>query len=338
MMKKQLSEFLEIEHLEPSPRLAGRLPVDLAWRYHALPVAEDGKQITVAMADPDDAEARQAISMALGRPVCIVRANGTMIDKLLVDLWPTVTESPLNFVAWMPTEPISSSLYPYAQNLASLMKAHLSTIEVSDTDRDYVELLKQSADQLQADLVLYQAPNISLPLRVVLGSIEGRLLNCLSQSQLIAYNPRWLLRRILLIVRNEVYDECAVNWTMKLAKPSGAVVTVLPITVPVPQMYASETRIQSSLSALLAADDPLGRKLRWIARRFVDREIQATLRLREETPYWQIRCETLEGNYDLLVIAAEEPDRLRRWMLGDLAGSLLSWADLPVLFAKPKMI
>jgi hypothetical protein len=42
----------------------------------------------------------------------------------------------------------------------------------------------------------------------------------------------------------------------------------------------------------------------------------------------------IEGNNDLIVIATEPTNRLRRWMVGELVNPLLSWADRPVLIAK----
>ena len=53
------------EGLAAKPLVARRLPAELARRFHALPIAEDNGRITVAMADPDDVVARQAIASAL---------------------------------------------------------------------------------------------------------------------------------------------------------------------------------------------------------------------------------------------------------------------------------
>ena len=46
--------YLTLDELTADRELARRLPPDLAWRYHALPLAEDNGRVTVAMADPDD--------------------------------------------------------------------------------------------------------------------------------------------------------------------------------------------------------------------------------------------------------------------------------------------
>ena len=70
------------------PRLVRRLPPALAFRFHALPLAEGKGYITVAMADPDDAEARAALAAALGMRLYVVKADPMVIDGLLSEVWP----------------------------------------------------------------------------------------------------------------------------------------------------------------------------------------------------------------------------------------------------------
>lgn len=59
--------YLARDQQATEPDLAQRLPPHVAMRYHALPLAEDNGRITVAMADPDDADAREAIVAARGQ-------------------------------------------------------------------------------------------------------------------------------------------------------------------------------------------------------------------------------------------------------------------------------
>jgi hypothetical protein len=75
--------------------------------------------------------------------------------------------------------------------------------------------------------------------------------------------------------------------------------------------------------------------MREIAQHLAEREIEGTLRLRQGPPEWQIRRELLQGDYDLIVVAAL-PQRRGLWRLeGDLADSLFLWTDRPVLIAVP---
>jgi nucleotide-binding universal stress UspA family protein len=172
-----------------------------------------------------------------------------------------------------------------------------------------------------------------------LGLVERLLLaldkrQVTSPSCLVAQRPRWPLQQILLVIQGGEADEAAVDWTVRLARESGATVTVLVVVPPVPAMYRGLTRMQQGLAAVLAADTPLGEQVRRVARHLVDWEIDATLRLRQGAPDWQIHEEVAEGDYDLLVVAAQPPGRWVRWLRDDLVCRLLHCIDRPVLIAR----
>jgi hypothetical protein len=79
--------YLALDERPADPKLARRLPPDLAWRYHALPLAEDNGRIRVVMADPEDAEAREAVVAALGPESCLVKGSALAIDARLAEIW-----------------------------------------------------------------------------------------------------------------------------------------------------------------------------------------------------------------------------------------------------------
>jgi hypothetical protein len=79
----------------------------------------------------------------------------------------------------------------------------------------------------------------------------------------------------------------------------------------------------------------LGQKTRRFLSRFVDFEITATLKLRSESSWLQIKNELIEDNFDLVVLGAESQKRVVRWMQSDLITPLVNWTDIPVLIAKP---
>jgi len=150
----------------------------------------------------------------------------------------------------------------------------------------------------------------------------------------VARRPRWPLRRLLLVVRGEEIDDAAVDWAVRLARPSGAAVTALAVVPPAPAMYDRWARMRGGLDVLLTTDTALGREMRRVARWLVDWEVEGTLRLRQGAPDQQIRYQVAQGDYDLIVVAAR-PNGRRRWLLGERVLSLLRWADRPVLVAKP---
>ena len=57
--------------------------------------------------------------------------------------------------------------------------------------------------------------------------------------------------------------------------------------------------------------------------------------IRQGPADWQIKAEVNEGDYDLIVLAADPEDWWTRRILGRLVGPLLGWVDRPVLIAKP---
>ncbi len=286
------------------------------------------------MADPNDVKAREVVFSALGKTAYIVQADVNTIDGLLKDLWHVNVSQTLNFLTWLPSDSLGAVVKTYAQNLSALFGARLSHFETSKTGRGAYRALVEETKLVRADMVIFRAPCQSLLKRIVKGSDEYMLTELLPVSSLLVYGFRWPIKKILLIIRNEESDEISLNWTLNLAKASGAFVTVLAITIPVPRIYA---HIQPDVPALLTTDCPLGRKMRWVAHRLADWEIEGSLRLRNESPIDQIRCEVLEGEHDVIVIAAEPQNWLRGWINGELIKPLLNWIDRPVLVANPNI-
>jgi len=165
-------------------------------------------------------------------------------------------------------------------------------------------------------------------------SVDEAALSGLSASVLLVRRPSWPLHRILLLIQGEAWDEEATDWTLRLAEPSGASVTALAVVPPVPAMYHGLARMEGGLAELLVTDTPLGREMRQVARRLVDRGVEGTLRLRQGSPEWEIRRELVKGHFDLLVIGGAFRSGVRRLVLGDLAASLARIVDRPVLVAR----
>jgi nucleotide-binding universal stress UspA family protein len=314
--------------------LAGLLPPDLACRYHALPVAEDGERITVAMADPGDKDAREAIMAVLGPSACFVRADAQVIDSLLAKFWEKASSPTSELLLWASTRAFADEIEAYAEDLATLLGAHLSRFETPKTGNEAYRVLASEVKRTKADIVILGSNEQTTLNRLLEVRPEYTLADRLSTSLLVVRQPCWPIINVLLVLRNEGKEETAVDWTLRFAQPSCADVTVLPLTLPAPAMCDQDPRLSYSIDTLLTSDSKLGKKLRFVAQRLVDSEINGTLRLREEPPIWQIRFELLEKDYDLIVIDCKPRNRLCRWMLGELVNPLLSRTDIPVLITK----
>jgi nucleotide-binding universal stress UspA family protein len=322
--------YLALDNLATDSRLARSLPADLAWRCHALPLAEDNGRVTVAMADPDDVVARDAVISALGPASCLIQANRAAIDALLAQVWNSSDSQCLDVRVCAYPDPVPDRLRDYMQALALLLDAKVTYL----TEPAHVkDLVNRSAAEY--DLVVFPGPGhpqFSELLRQ--RPLTGRE-HALAPGFLLARKPRWPIQRILLVLSGGCGDESAANWAEFLARRSGAGATILAVTPPVPAMYAGLKGMAHGLATVLSADTPLGHQIRDASRKLVESGVEATLKLREGPPDWQISLEAVEGEYDLVVLAAQAGRaglrRLDRGLVGDIVRSLAR----PVLIVRP---
>lgn len=327
------TQHLTLDNLILNRKVAQRLPPSLAFRYHAIPVGKANGSITVAMANPDDQSACEAIATALQAELYVVQGDQTTIDQKLAELWPNEVNPEARLLLYHQASPIAEEIKSYGLYLSDLLNGQL--IEVSRTGNQQssmAELVEQAGRD--CDLVIFGEPCQSLIGRLLIGSIGGKVVERLPASVLIARCPCWPLKRLLLVTRGQGMDNAAVDWVIRLAQASGAAVTVLAVQ---PPLSGADSRALASggLSDWLVTDTPLGQQLRRIAQQLVTWEIEGKLRFRQGLPEWQIKAEVTEGEPDLIVLAADPEDWWLRRILGRLVGPLLDWVDRPVLIAKP---
>lgn len=325
--------FLAIEKLVANPAVARRLPASVALRFHALPLAEDEGKITVAMADPDDATAQEAIASALGGRPCLVRADRALIDRVLRELFGEMAGEPLLLSVCSFPDPIREEVWEYAQYLRGLLDGRLCRLDRAPGAPD------EDSIDAEGDLFIVEHPSPRLVRRML--SSRSDLQSTGQEGQplgavLIANRPRWPLGKILLVLSGSEEDCTALDWVVRLAKRSHSSVTVLAVVPPVPAMYQGMGRMDGGLSGLLRSDTVLGQRMRQAARHLVEWQIPGTLRLRQGPPDWQICREVAEEDYDLVAVTADSCRLRGRWLEGDLVGHILRGIDRPVLVAKPR--
>jgi nucleotide-binding universal stress UspA family protein len=330
--------FLEDDGLRVNPRFASLLPPDLAYRYHALPVAGIGDQITVAMADPGDSEARRVISNVIGSSTCIVQTNQDTIDRLISEFWDKAANPSMILLSCSNPSVSSTGVESYTRTLAAILGATICKFETVEAGKQIYQEIWHEVERLNPSIVIIAGIARSNRRRFIEGSLENKLVDQLSPSILVARKPRWPLRRILLVLKNVNGDQASVDWTIRIAQPSFADVTVLPLTMPIPVIYEQIYQIRSSIADLLTSGSTIGRNLRQVARRLVDSEINSTMRIRPEPLEYQVRFELAERAYDLVVIASEPDSPLSRLVNGDVISPLLSCANCPILVAKPQKV
>jgi nucleotide-binding universal stress UspA family protein len=331
--------FLSLGKLETDPRIARRIPLHLARRFHALPVAEQDGCVTVAMADPDDQAARAAIQTALGLASFMVRMDCAAVDALIDAAWNAGDRQIPRLLVCTTPSARPDEFTHYAHQMADLLKtvphwleeaALDSTPEAGPIPAQYNLLLFDSVDHPALHRLLVDASSRGKREREpVPGAGRG------SRAAVIAPQPRWPLQRILLIISGEEEDDAAVEWMLRLARAGHCTVTALAVVPPVPAMYGQRPALAQGLPALLSTNSTMGWRMRNTARLLVEWEIEGTLRLRQGPPDWQIRRELAEKEYDLVVLGTRPRRQWLRWLEGDTLCTLLHCSRQPVLIAMP---
>jgi nucleotide-binding universal stress UspA family protein len=323
------NRHLVLDDLVPNVDLARRLPQSLAHRFHALPVAEERGVLTVAMADPDDPAACQAVIPALGAAPFIVRGDKDLIDDLIAQMWAEQPAVRPRYLVYAPDGAGAGELWAYAQQLGDLTGAQLGWLEQPGADA-----VAEALGRTPSDLIICDQACEPLARRVLCGPADCRLVECLPASLLVVAGPRWPLRKILLVILDPDSNEASLTWVRALARPSGALVTALAVVPPIPEISGHLPGMKNDITQLLAADTPLGKEMRRVAHLLVDWGTDGLLRLRQGPISREMRLEAREGDYDMLVICAETGNSLLSLVLGGLVNPLLRWADRPLLIAR----
>ncbi len=321
--------YLKVDRILPDETVMRLLPREIAYRFHALPIAKDGDQITVALASPDDESAVDAVKRIFGSPVCIIRADSNEIDHLLDDLWP---KTPIRKdILVISSDGESPTFIAAAKSFAEVVDANLEHIHLSRTGKftDISKVFNQSIP----DLVIFQAVHPSRLNEMFPDPVIKEQLKLIPSILIFPPNPCWPLQKILLILPdNRTGGELAIHWVVKLAKNSETNVTVLPILPSIPLCYGSY--LNHNLTSLMEGNHPLGMKMRSITEQFSRENIQGRYKLRNGDPLTQIRDEIFAFDPDLIVIPSVQVRGPARWFSSDLVEQLLMSITTPILFTK----
>lgn len=336
-------KYLEFKKLTFNPRLGKRLPPDLAFRFHALPVAEDKNRITVAMANPENEEAKVVVLKALGKTAHVVRADSKEIDSILTELWPEYRRYLYKFVVWeyssesndeVELDVENSNVIEYANSLGQLVKADIKHFKKTSVTKENIDLLNNEIVRQGYELVVTGSNDHDKPYRRFFDVHGNKVARLLSTSVLLVQRPRWPIQKILFIPRLNENDDIAADWLIKVARSSCAFITILSIFPNIPMAYSLGPQMQLGLDMILSSNTTSGIWLRNFAQRLDQWNISGEICLRQGEPDWLIRQEVERKDFDLVVIGAELGNRLTHWLYGGFVGSLLRWADRPVLIAK----
>ncbi|UCF61094.1 MAG: hypothetical protein JSV37_00015 [Anaerolineaceae bacterium] len=326
---------LFLDRVTLNPELARRIPPDLAFRCHILPVGEADGVITVAMANPNDARARDAITAALGTKPYFVQGDQEIIDQLLEKVWSDETGPQRKFLVCTNPSRVEE-VNDLAENLARLLDAEIEYLELIEETEFLLNTLAKKAED-GYDLLILGPRAQSFNKRPFSRPISERILRELPTSILVIRKARWPFSKMLFLLRGDESDSSTVEWGVCLAKACNAAITLLVIVPDVPLMYQGLKRFEVGLHDILTTESELGQRLRWAAKRLVEENLQGALRFRQGSQEWQSRYELSVGDYDLIIVAADPKDWFHQHIIGGLAYPLLHWTDRPVLIAKQKI-
>jgi hypothetical protein len=363
--------FLNLNHLIPDREVAaaGWLPLDVARRCRALPVAQDDGVITVAMADPADHAAREEVAAALAEQAAgraarspqlyLVQGDGALIDAWLADLaggdcGPGQLAPPPPQV-WL-REPLhgdKAAVISYAAQVAALLGAPLNRFDPLLAAQDGLDSVARDLRwEPKSALRPDAAPDGRL---VILPCVDFNLPGPLPMSgdgsgpaTIYACRPRWPLRRLLLIVRGDPVDDAALAWAARLAKPaasaSGASATALMVAPHTPGTHGSlrvmhapagaagsHSPAHDDISSLLSANSAIGHKMQHVVQRLAALQLDAVLHLRQGAPEAMIREELAAAPYDLIIAGVAVRGAEAQWRLRPLLHKLLPDLRCPLL-------
>lgn len=312
---------------------ARRLSPNVAFRYHALPIGQEKDHITATMVNPND-----VIDAIAGNPGVyryVVQENRDTINQQPAQIWPgVVPQQTINILVYHQDSPNVKEVKRYAEYISSLISSRLTYFQSGQTNINFNDLVGAGCRQ---DLVIFGEPDQS-PIKQILSGPAGcKAAEHIPASVLIVRQPRRPLKRVLLVTRGYDFDNTAVDWLLRLARPDPVKATVLALTPFLPTVFQhAATTLPHGLADWLASDTPLGHQLRRITQELTTWETRGRLRFRQGTPVEQVEQEVAEEDYDLVIIAADPDDWWQRRLLGEIVNPLLHRLEQPVLIAKPK--
>lgn len=197
------------------------------------------------------------------------------------------------------------------------------------------EILRQAREGGYDLLVIGAKERPTLP-EFVLGTVAQRVVADAPCSTLVVKGSRDAVSRILICTGGKPQGEVAVKMGATLARASGAVVTLLHVTGPLPTMYTGLAEMEERLEEFLQTDTPEARHMRQGAEILERQDVPGEIQIRHGAVVEQILREARHGGYDLIVVGATARGPLAGYLLGDVGNRILELARRPVLVTVEK--
>lgn len=293
--------------------LIQRVPPALAAYYLAIPLACENGRASVVMAHPENAAAVQTLSRLLDAEVIPLRGSAEAIQATLTRLYPPINRTAPKILVWNDAPEWETAVTATAATFSQVLEAPTTTF----TAAAHVELSEALAlaHEEAFGLTVLHLPS-HMPLTAVMRQSATPIVLVRGQHQ--------TMRRILVALRGFASDTQALDWMAPFALLPGEHVTILPLSGG-PLRKPGKNH---------PADMASGAHLEQCLRQLEKSGIQASLRFRQGKPVQQISDELAQGDYDLLVIAAEAEGNFVNRLLTTIEAHHLH-AERPIFILKP---
>lgn len=315
---------VDLDQIEIDRDVGHLLPSEIAYRYHALPVAADGNQVTVAIAYPEDQTAIEVLESIFNAPVFLIQAEKEKIDHQLQVLW--AQEFPrLKFMFWSSLEN-DNKAFILTKGIARPMDAELERIECPVDDQKPLAGLTACLKGGKPDLLMMQTLQPYQMLKKLVNHIQP---SGLPDILLLPEDLRLPIHKLLLITDGKLSCGAGVTWAVRLSQIDRVDVQLFPVLPPTPPCYGS--LLYHDLAAIKSGNDPMGKDLRMQSKRLEEKAIKVSCRLRIGDPYSQIREEITAVDPDLILLPAITSSGKLTWAMLDILNALYKYIDIPIL-------
>ena len=199
---------------------------------------------------------------------------------------------------------------------------------------DPVEEMKVELNRRDYDMVLIEVHRRRRVLPSGFRFLSQRIIKNSTVPIMLVRHGSKKLERMLVCTGGVKISEPVVDLSTKLAGQAGLEATLLTVSTPVPSMYTGMEEIDETLEELLETDTPVAQHLRHSAEQLTKSGVPAEIKIRHGDVVEAILEETLEGDYDLVVLGETEGATLRGLLLGNITQQIINRAPSAVLISK----